>query len=65
VCLFVLRLPDWTASGALPVGPLLRPVFENAYLWAYVALLFFLPIRPIRRVREEADYSPVGSAMPS
>jgi hypothetical protein len=62
VCLFVLRLPDWTASGALPVGSWLRPVFENAYLWAYVALLVFLPIR---RARENADYSTVGSATPS
>jgi alpha-1,2-mannosyltransferase len=62
VCLFVLRLPDWTASGALPVGSWLRPVFENAYLWAYVALLVFLPIRG---VREKAYYSPVGSATPS
>jgi alpha-1,2-mannosyltransferase len=60
--LFVLRLPDWTASGALPTGPVLTPVSENAYLWAYVALLFF--VRP-RTVRATASYDSVASATPS
>jgi len=59
---FVLRLPDWTASGALPAGPVLRSVFENAYLWGYVALLFFLPIRT---ARAKASYDSVASATPS
>jgi alpha-1,2-mannosyltransferase len=60
--LFVLRLPDWTASGALPAGPVLTPVSENAYLWAYVALLFLL--NP-RTVRATANYDSVASATPS
>jgi alpha-1,2-mannosyltransferase len=62
VLLFLLRVPDWVAGDQIPFGPVLAPLLENAYLWAYVALLFFLPIG---RVRERADYSPVASAMPS
>jgi alpha-1,2-mannosyltransferase len=62
VCLFVLRLPDWTASGALSVGPVLTPIFENAYLWAYVVMLVFLPVGT---GRERVDYPSVESAIPS
>jgi alpha-1,2-mannosyltransferase len=62
ITLFVLRLPDWVASGQVPVAPALGPVLENAYLWAYVALVLFLPIRP--RTGTPA-YGSVGSATPS
>jgi len=43
--LFVVRLPDWTADGRLPIGLGVTGVLENAYLLAYVLLLIFLPVR--------------------
>src|SRR5262249_26905000 len=42
--LFLLRLPDWVAGVALPGA--LAAVLENAYLWAYVALVLWLPAGP-------------------
>jgi alpha-1,2-mannosyltransferase len=62
VVLFLLRLPDWVASQQIAVGPVLEPVFRNAYLWAYAALLFFLPVRP---PDAEPAYVSVGSLTPS
>ena len=50
---FLLRLPSWAASGTLPTNAVTSFVFENAYVWAYVALLVFLPIAGSRS-REEA-----------
>jgi alpha-1,2-mannosyltransferase len=62
VVLFLLRVPDWVAAGQIPVGPVLTPLLENAYLWAYIALLVFLPIE---KARVETGYVSVGSATPS
>jgi alpha-1,2-mannosyltransferase len=63
VTLFVLRLPDWVASGQIPVDPALGPVLQNTYLWAYAALLLFLPVGPT--VETATTYESVGSATPS
>ncbi len=60
VLLFLLRVPDWVAGES--IGPVLGPLLENAYLWAYVALLLFLPTRTIPA---DAGYVSVGSATPS
>jgi alpha-1,2-mannosyltransferase len=60
---FLLRLPDWVASGQLAVGPALGAVLEDAYLWAYAALLLFLPAG--RPSSQPAVYGSVGSATPS
>jgi alpha-1,2-mannosyltransferase len=62
VLVFLLRLPDWVASGQLAVGPILGPVLENAYVWAYAALLLFLPAG---RRSPEPTYASVGSTTPS
>jgi len=50
---FLLRLPSWAASGTIPTNGVTAFVFENAYVWAYVALLVFLPIRT-RALQESA-----------
>ena len=59
--LFLLRIPDWTAAAVLPLGPVTY-VLENAYLWAYVALVVFLPTWDAARGR---DYVSVASSSPS
>ena len=41
--LFLLRTPQWVEAGWLPAGPILTPILENAYVWAYLALVLFLP----------------------
>ena len=63
IVVFLLRLPDWVASGRLVAGPVLGPVLENTYLWAYAGLLLFLPVG--RSSVETAAYGSVGSATPS
>jgi alpha-1,2-mannosyltransferase len=60
VLLFLLRVPDWVAGER--IGPVLAPLLENAYLWAYVGLLLFLPKRT---VPADEGYVSVGSATPS
>jgi alpha-1,2-mannosyltransferase len=62
VALFVLRIPDWVADGALPLGAALTTLLENAYLWAYVALVILLPTRDDERL---PGYVSVGSSSPS
>jgi len=62
VVVFLLRIPDWVVSGQIAVVPTLGPLLENAYLWAYVALLLFLGIRPRA---ESPAYVSVDSATPS
>jgi alpha-1,2-mannosyltransferase len=59
--LFVLRLPDWAADGRLPISPGLTGVLENAYLWAYLLLLVFLPLRTPSR----EPYPVVESSAPA
>ena len=61
VGMFLLRIPDWVASGQIAVVPTLGPLLENAYLWAYLALLLFLGIRPRA---ESPAYVSVDSATP-
>lgn len=60
VGLFVLRIPDWVASGQLSAGPVLGPVLEDAFVLAYAALLMFLPVRD-----PEPAYASLGSPSPS
>jgi hypothetical protein len=62
VALFVLRIPDWVADGALPLGGALTYLLENAYLWAYVALVILLPTRDGEPL---PGYVSVGSSSPS
>ena len=62
VVVFLLRLPDWVASGQLAVGSVLGPVLEDSYVLAYAALLLFLPAG---RRSPDAAYVSVGSATPS
>jgi alpha-1,2-mannosyltransferase len=59
--LFVVRLPDWAADGRLPVGPGIAAALENAYLFAYVLLLLFLPLRTTSR----DPYPAVESSAPA
>ena len=62
VALFLLRIPDWVADGALPLAGPLRFVLENAYLWAYAALVVWLPTRDARPV---PAYVSADSSSPS
>jgi alpha-1,2-mannosyltransferase len=61
VVLFLLRIPDWVAGVSLPGA--LTPILEDAYLWAYVALVLWLPAGPPTADRS-ADYVSVGSSSP-
>lgn len=61
VALFLLRIPDWVGDGLLPLGGALTYLLENAYLWAYVALVLWLPTRDTEPL---ADYVSVGSSSP-
>jgi len=58
---FLLRLPLWAWSGAIPTNTLTAFVFENAYVWAYGALLLFLPITRSRRAAAAASIPSLGS----
>jgi alpha-1,2-mannosyltransferase len=62
VVLFLLRVPDWAAATGVLSGPILGPILGNAYLWAYVTLLLFLPIR---HASAETRYDSVASPTPS
>jgi hypothetical protein len=44
--LFLLRIPLWSWSGALPTTWLTAPILDNAYVWTYLVLLLALPITP-------------------
>ena len=46
IVLFLLRLPDWTASGALHVGDVLTPVFD--WLWPFLERRNLNPSKPIK-----------------
>jgi alpha-1,2-mannosyltransferase len=61
VLVFLLRLPLWAWSGAIPTNTLTAFVFENAYVWAYGALLVFLPITRVRRAAETVPLPSLGS----
>jgi alpha-1,2-mannosyltransferase len=59
---FLLRLPLLLAwSGSIPTNAVTAFVFENAYVWAYGALLLFLPITRVRRETETAPIPSLGS----
>ena len=58
---FLLRLPLWAWSGALPTNTLTAFVFENAYVWAFGALLLFLPITRSRGEPPTASIPSLGS----
>jgi alpha-1,2-mannosyltransferase len=46
--MFLLRIPLWSWSGALPTAWLTAPLLDNAYVWTYLVLLLALPITPAR-----------------